>query len=107
MAFYEIRQYKIRRGKMDEWIKVMESEIIPFQVAKGMVITGSYRGETDDSVYVWLRRFNTEKERVRLYKAVYEDPHWVNDIGPRVGKLIHRDKIVVKRVVPTKKSTAQ
>ena len=89
MAFYEIRQYKIRRGKMDEWLKVMESEIIPFQVSKGMVITGSYRGETDESVYVWLRRFNTEKERVRLYKAVYEDPHWVNDIGPRVGKLIH------------------
>ena len=107
MAFYEIRQYKIRRGKMDEWLKVMESEIIPFQVSKGMVITGSYRGETDESDYVWLRRFNTEKERVRLYKAVYEDPHWVNDIGPRVGKLIHRDKIVVKRVVPTKKSTAQ
>ena len=72
MAFYEIRQYKIRRGKMDEWLKVMESEIIPFQVSKGMVITGSYRGETDESVYVWLRRFNTEKERVRLYKAVYE-----------------------------------
>ena len=49
----------------------------------------------------------TEKERERLYKAVYEDPHWVNDIGPRVAKVIHRDKIMVQRVVPTKKSTAQ
>ena len=107
MAFYEIRQYKIRRGKMNEWLKLMESEIIPFQVSKGMVITGSYRGETDDSVYIWLRRFNTEKERVRLYKAVYEDPHWVKNITPRVDKLIHRDKIAVQRVLPTKKSTAQ
>jgi len=41
MAFYELRQYKVRPGKMQEWLKVMEQEIIPFQVAKGMVITGS------------------------------------------------------------------
>ena len=54
MAFYELRQYKVRRGKMKEWLKIMEEEIIPFQVSKGMVITGSYQGETDDSVYIWI-----------------------------------------------------
>ena len=24
MAFYELRQYKVRPGKMDEWVKIME-----------------------------------------------------------------------------------
>ena len=70
MAFYELRQYKVRPGKMDEWVKIMEEEIIPFQVSKGMVICGSFRGETDPSVYVWLRRFESEAEREALYKAV-------------------------------------
>jgi len=107
MAFYELRQYKIRRGKMKEWLKVMEEEIIPFQVSKGMVITGSYRGETDDSVYVWTRRFKNEAERKRLYKAVYESDYWKNEVSPRVGKLIDRSKINVQRIVPTSKSTAQ
>ena len=107
MAFYELRKYKIRRGKMNEWLKLMEGEIIPFQVSKGMVITGSFRGETDDSVYIWLRRFNNEKERERLYRAVYEDPHWTNDIAPRVGKLMHREIIEIHRIIPTKKSTTQ
>ena len=51
MAFYELRQYHVRPGKMDEWVKIIEEEIIPFQVSKGMVITGSFRGETDDSKY--------------------------------------------------------
>src|SRR5262249_26549924 len=51
MAFYELRQYKVRPGKMDAWVKIMEEEIIPFQVSKGLVICGSFRGETDDSVY--------------------------------------------------------
>ena len=30
MAFYELRQYKILPGKMDEWAALMEREIIPF-----------------------------------------------------------------------------
>lgn len=107
MAFYEIRQYKIRRGKMAEWLKFMESTIIPFQISKGMVVCGSFRGETDDSVYFWLRRFKNENERKRLYKAVYEDDVWVKEISPSVAKLIDREKIVVNRVVPTPKSTVQ
>ena len=60
MAFYELRQYKVTPGKMNAWLKIMEEEIIPFQVSKGMVICGSFRGETDDSVYVWIRRFESE-----------------------------------------------
>jgi hypothetical protein len=107
MAFYELRQYKIRPGKMDAWLQVMENEIIPFQVAKGMVITGSFRGETDDAVYVWIRRFESEQDRERLYAAVYESDHWKNVITPRVGELIDREAINVQRIVPTRISTAQ
>jgi hypothetical protein len=107
MAFYELRQYKVRPGKMAEWLKIMEEEIIPFQVAKGMVITGSFRGETDDSVYVWVRRFESEGQREALYKAVYESDHWKKEIAPRVPDLLDREKNVVTRIVPTARSTAQ
>ena len=41
MAFFELRQYKIRPGKMAQWLDFMENEIIPFQVSKGAV-TVSY-----------------------------------------------------------------
>jgi len=107
MAFYELRQYHVRPGKMAEWVKVMEEEIIPFQVSKGMVITGSFRGETDDSVYVWLRRFESEAQREALYKAVYDTDHWKTQIGPRIPDLLDREKMVVTRIVPTQRSTAQ
>ena len=75
MAFYELRQYFVRPGKMDEWVKIMEEEIIPFQVSKGMVICGSFRGETDPSVYVWLRRFESEQQR---------EVHWSGDLVPHL-----------------------
>src|SRR5204862_7803564 len=107
MAFYELRQYKGRAGKMAEWLKIMEEEIIPFQVAKGMVICGSFRGETDESVYVWIRRFESEAQREALYKAVYESDHWKKEIAPRIPDLLDREKMVVTRITPTTRSTAQ
>ena len=107
MAFYELRRYTVRPGKMEEWIAFMEGTIIPFQVAKGMVITGSYRGEEDDSVYFWTRRFESEESREALYAAVYQSDFWKNDVAPKVVDLIDRDLIQVTRVTPTPRSVAQ
>ena len=76
--FYELRRYKINAGRMDEWVEFMERTIIPFQVSKGMVIAGSFRGE-DDTTYVWLRRFASEAERApvrgRLPNRALEERH--------------------------------
>lgn len=107
MAFYELRQYPVLAGKMDEWVRFMEEEIIPFQVSKGMVITGSYRGEDDDTVYVWTRRFESEAEREALYAAVYKSDHWKNEVAPKVPELIDRSGIKVTRIVPTSRSVSQ
>ena len=107
MAFYELRQYKVKPGKLSEWIKIMEEEIIPFQVSKGMVICGSFGGEEDETVYVWLRRFESEEQRKQLYAAVYETDYWKNEMGPRVPEYLDREQNVVTRIIPTSKSTVQ
>ena len=107
MAFYELRQYFVRPGKMDEWVKIMEEEIIPFQVSKGMVICGSFRGETDESCYIWIRRFNSEAEREAQYKAVYETDYWKTKIAPRVPDILDREKMSIQRLVSTARSTMQ
>lgn len=100
--FYELRRYTINAGRMDEWVRFMEETVIPFQVASGMVIAGSFRGE-DDSTYVWLRRFASEAERERLYKAVYQSAKWKDEIAPKVAELMSPD-IDVTRMVPTPRS---
>ncbi len=102
--FYELRQYQTRPGQRENWVQLMEEEIIPFQVSKGMVILGSFVGEQDDSLYVWIRRFESEQERERLYEAVYQSDHWKNAIAPRVEEMLDRSKIVVTRLEATPKS---
>ncbi|QIE56426.1 NIPSNAP family protein [Pikeienuella piscinae] len=104
MPFYELRQYVIRPGKMAAWVKLFDEVILPFQIARGMVVPGSFSGETDDSVFVWIRRFESEAERERLYAAVYEDPEWKDEIGPKVRELMDREKIKVLRLTPTPSS---
>ena len=105
--FYELRQYRTLPGQRDNWVDYMEKEIIPFQVSKGMVIAGSFVGEEEDDLYVWIRRFESEEDRKRLYEAVYETDHWKNDVAPRVAEMLDRDRSIVTRMQPTALSVLQ
>jgi hypothetical protein len=70
--FFELRQYRIMSGQRERWVKLMEEEIIPFQISKGMVVVGSFVGQEEEDLYIWIRRFESEEERERLYEEVYE-----------------------------------
>jgi len=102
--FIELRQYQIIRGMRSKWVKLMEQEIIPFQVSQGMVVLGSFTSPEDSDLYVWMRRFRNEKERERLYKKVYYSDFWKNEIGPKIKGMLNRKKIKVTRLEPTPKS---
>ena len=105
--FYEFRQYTIKDGRRAEWVKFMENEIIPFQISKGMVVLGSFVDEEKPEVYYWVRRFKNEKEREKLYKAVYESKEWVEYFSPRTAQFLDRKKFVIRRIVPTPRSVVQ
>lgn len=105
--FFELRQYRVKGGQMKEWVKFMEGEIIPFQVSKGMVVVGSFVGEEEDDLYIWIRRFKNERERERLYKAVYESERWLKEIKPRVDKMLDRKRMKITRIEATPKSIIQ
>jgi hypothetical protein len=66
-----------------------------------MVIVGSFVGEQDENLYVWIRRFESESERERQYEAVYQSEEWLNNISPKIPEMLDRDKIVVTRIEPT------
>ena len=105
--FFEFRQYRTRPGQRERWGKLMEESIIPFQVSKGMVALGSFVGQEEDDLYVWIRRFASEEERERLYKAVYESEYWRNEIAPQVEQMLDRSRTQVIRLVATPKSVIQ
>ena len=97
----ELREYTVRPGKRDEWVRMMETEIIPFQIQNGIAVLGSFVCEDNDGIYVWMRRFDDEADRVAKYAAVYESEHWKTSVLPRVNALIDREKHRITRLVPT------
>ena len=101
---FELREYRIKGGHRERWVKLMEEKIIPFQVAKGMVVLGSFVATEDPAVYVWIRRFKDEEERTRLYKEVYESEYWENEIRPETHEILDREAMRITLLEATPKS---
>ena len=66
-----------------------------------MVIVGSFTARDEDDRYFWIRRFESEEQRERLYQAVYQSERWQNDISPLVEEVLHRDEIKVTIIEAT------
>ena len=102
--FFELRQYRTLPGQREAWVAFMEETIIPFQVSKGMVVVGSFVGQEEDDLYIWIRRFESEEQRVALYKAVYETDFWKDEVAPQVSAMLDRTRHVITRIEATPKS---
>ena len=117
-SFFELRIYKVNPGKMEEWVELMEKVILPFQTSKGMVVHGSFIEKSFDQFslndgnremnrdenrnnYIWIRRFENEKHKEKLYKEVYESKQWIDEIGPKVANLIDRNSIKIYNLSST------
>ena len=105
--FFELRQYHIRPGQQEKWVKCMEEEIIPFQVKMGMVVLGSFVGEEDASR---LRLDPPLRERGRaqaaLRRGLPERLLEERDLG--AGRhMIDREQIKVTRLTATPRSPIQ
>ena len=105
--FFELRQYRMRPGQEENWVSYMEEVIIPFQISKGMMILGSFVGEEEKDLYVWIRRFESEEQREQLYEAVYESDTWKNEIAPKIPDMMDRSQIKVTRLEATPRSVIQ
>lgn len=104
MALFEIREYQIFPGKMDEWVAFMETRIAPFMIARGFVIPAMFRGESDENLFIWIRRFDDDNHFRQLCKDVYESEDWLTNYKPTVRKLVDVEKAVIHRMTGTVRS---
>ncbi len=98
---FELRSYWTFPGQRDRWIRYMDDRIIPYMTRNGMTVVGSFVSNDDPDLYFWIRRFETEEERSRLYSAVYGAPEWGDDILPPILTMVDKDRVQVTIVSPT------
>lgn len=107
MALFELRQYKVRDGKMAKWLELMEGEIIPYVISKGVAVTASFCAEDDDTKYFWIRRFKDEDDRIQRNAELNESEYWQTVFKPRIRELLVVEEAVINRIVPTRVSLMQ
>lgn len=105
--FYELNQYRILPDKMDAWVRMTDDEFIPFAVKQGLNSIGSFRSAEDETVYIWIRRFESDAERERIHAAVYQSDYYRSEIEGRVPDLVASGGLAKQRIVPTPRSLMQ
>lgn len=101
---FELREYRIKEGRRDDWVRFMEERIIPFQVSKGVVVVASFVAVDEPDLYVWIRRFDSVEEARRLYREVYESDTWKTEIKPEADTMLDRETMRVLKMEPTPRS---
>ena len=76
----EVRSYRIKPGRRDEFIEFFETRAVPAQRAHGMRILGPLVDLEDPDRFVFLRSFPSLEERDRMKDAFYEGPVWKNEL---------------------------
>jgi hypothetical protein len=92
-----LRTYKVASGKMDSWLSVFESKLIPLMAEHGIKVE-SYWVNEDASEFIWIRSYGATLVELEAKEAAfYGSEWWIANVdyvrshltGDREIKLIH------------------
>ena len=76
----EVRSYRIKPGRREEFIKLFETRAIPALRSHGMKILGPMLDVENPNKFVWLRSFPSLEERDRMKNAFYQSDLWKTEL---------------------------
>lgn len=76
----EVRAYRIKPGRRQEFIEMFETRSVPAHRALGMQILGPLLDLENPNKFVFLRSFPSLEERDRMKAAFYEGELWKNEL---------------------------
>ena len=76
----EVRSYRIKPGRREEFLRFFETRAVPALRAHGMKVLGPLPDLENPNKFVWLRSFPSLAERERMRDAFYGGPVWKNEL---------------------------
>ena len=96
----EVRSYRIKPGKRDEFIKLFETRAIPAQRTYGMKVTGPFLDVENPNKFVFLRSFPSLEERDRMKEAFYGGELWKNELEGLAMPLLDSYDVILCETSP-------
>ena len=76
----EVRTYRVKPGRRDEFIKFFETHSIPALREFGIKVTGPMIDLENPDRFVWLRCFPSIEERERMKEEFYGGDPWKSEL---------------------------
>ena len=92
-----LRTYKIASGKMDSWLDVFKTKLVPLMAEHGIKVEGYWMNE-GGTEFIWVRSYGTTLDEIETKEAAfYGSDWWLANVdyvrshltGDREIKLIH------------------
>ena len=84
----EVRTYRIKAGRREEFLAHFDTSVLPLQRSKGMAIVGPFRDVENGDTIVWLRIFPSLDDRKRMLDAFYESDEWKGGLKETTADMI-------------------
>lgn len=76
----EVRTYRIKPDRREEFVEFFETRSIPALRDYGMKVTGPFIDLENPNKFVWLRCFPSLEERERMRNAFYGGDPWKSEL---------------------------
>lgn len=96
----EVRSYRIKPGRRDEFIKLFESRAIPAQRSYGMKVVGPMLDVENPNKFVFLRSFPSLEERDRMKDAFYGGDLWKKELERLAMPLLESYDVILCETSP-------
>ena len=96
----EVRSYRIRPGKRDEFIKLFETRAVPALRNYGMNVIGPFLDVENPNKFVFLRSFPSLEERDRMKDAFYGSDLWKNELEGLAMPLLDSYDVILCEASP-------
>ena len=96
----EVRSYRIKPGRRDEFIRFFETRSVPALRSHGMKILGPLLDLENPNKFVFLRGFPSMEERERMKNNFYEGDLWKNELEAIAMPMIDSYDVILCETSP-------
>ncbi len=96
----EVRSYRIKPGRRDEFIEFFQTRAIPAQQAFGMKIVGPMLDVENPNKFVWLRLFPSLEQREAMRDTFYSGDLFKNELEPIAMSMLESYDVILCQTSP-------
>jgi len=96
----EVRSYRIKPGRREEFIEFFEKRSIPALRSHGMKVLGPLLDLENPNKFVWLRSFPSLEERDRMKDEFYEGELWKNELEASAMPMLESYDVILCETAP-------